>query len=894
MRLHRRLVAILILPALLLAVLAGAFLMRAQLAEMVIRGQISARGLESQLRVARVGLHEAELRGGVVEAVMIDGVTVTVDLTGKGPLLGDLQRLLESTGERTWTRLPDLTLRQARVLVLMPREQLPVDVSADIVRGAGDTAALSLNASGQSRDLRASGLARAKFEGLVPVEGVLTADVAHRREPLKLSLRANTETLRAARPETQYSLTAEGPLAALARDLGYAEAWRPQSGAFRLTAEGRISVGVTPKPFDRPEADAALRLTLSDVTLGQPADWLRSAGGTATAQVKFAGQTLEGSAAAALAGGRGKLDLKLPLLRLLLDQNYGLDRLTLADFSAVVSGFPTPYGRFGDVAIQGSLEGPAAAPQGPLRITAAAPSLRLNDVVADGVALTANVTVTAQDAGYRVTLSAPGRLRLRSLRLPALLPLRGFDAAIPSGTLDLKSVEGGWQIAQAGIVAPPPLSLQLIRKDAPPLPMTVRLRPISYRVEIPVGTPSLVDLRTRIDQLALPEARTTLKDSDVRIVGDPIGVIAGTLSGGTVAQETETPLFAPLTPQFRVTRRGAALEIVGTLRRGADVDVAANGRHDLTAGRGRMHLDLKPILFSGRGGDRERISPMLAGMDALRGRAQGQADLTWDADGFDSKGVVTIQDLSFTRQGLEIEDLDTVLTLDHLIPLASAAHQKVTIRRIGAGVDLTELDLRFALATRPDGAPRLAAETLAVNVLGGRLTAEGGTIDPVSGDAKLTLKPDGLDLGTLIQQLGFKELTGAGKIAGAIPLTLDNGTAQIADAELHAEGPGRIAFKSPDTRQALASGGDAVKLMLDALEDFRFETFRITLDKPKQGDSKVLIQLNGNNPAVLDGQVFHLNISLAGNVDPLLAALAESQRLRNELLQPLFRLQPAQ
>jgi hypothetical protein len=118
--------------------------------------------------------------------------------------------------------------------------------------------------------------------------------------------------------------------------------------------------------------------------------------------------------------------------------------------------------------------------------------------------------------------------------------------------------------------------------------------------------------------------------------------------------------------------------------------------------------------------------------------------------------------------------------------------------------------------------------------------------------------------------------------------------AQIAGAELHAEGPGHIAFKSPDTRQALAGGGEAVKLMLDALEDFRYDTLRMTMDKPKQGDSKVLVQLYGNNPAVHDGQVFHLNITLAGNAEPLLDALAESRRLRNQLLQPLFRLQPSQ
>ena len=62
-----------------------------------------------------------------------------------------------------------------------------------------------------------------------------------------------------------------------------------------------------------------------------------------------------------------------------------------------------------------------------------------------------------------------------------------------------------------------------------------------------------------------------------------------------------------------------------------------------------------------------------------------------------------------------------------------------------------------------------------------------------------------------------------GEIGGAIPVRLADGAVIITGAELTAQGGGRIRFRSADTRQALASGGETVKLMLDALEDFRYE-----------------------------------------------------------------------
>jgi len=104
---------------------------------------------------------------------------------------------------------------------------------------------------------------------------------------------------------------------------------------------------------------------------------------------------------------------------------------------------------------------------------------------------------------------------------------------------------------------------------------------------------------------------------------------------------------------------------------------------------------------------------------------------------------------------------------------------------------------------------------------------------------------------------------------------------------LEADAAGIVSYHSDAARRALASGGESVTLMLDALEDFHFEVLRLRLDKPAQGDSRIVLNLRGNNPAVFEGHPFEINISVTGDVQPLLDAIAAGQALTNELLRAL-------
>ena len=110
----------------------------------------------------------------------------------------------------------------------------------------------------------------------------------------------------------------------------------------------------------------------------------------------------------------------------------------------------------------------------------------------------------------------------------------------------------------------------------------------------------------------------------------------------------------------------------------------------------------------------------------------------------------------------------------------------------------------------------------------------------------------------------------------------------VRDGALDALSPGVVAFRSDAARRALASGGEQVDLLLQALEDFHYDVLRMTVDKPANGESRVFLKLEGSNPAVLDGHPFVLNISLTSNVAPLLAALSRGTEISSRLVQQLL------
>jgi hypothetical protein len=131
-------------------------------------------------------------------------------------------------------------------------------------------------------------------------------------------------------------------------------------------------------------------------------------------------------------------------------------------------------------------------------------------------------------------------------------------------------------------------------------------------------------------------------------------------------------------------------------------------------------------------------------------------------------------------------------------------------------------------------------------------------------------------------------VSGSGRLSGAIPVAVRSGEVAIPRGELAAKG-GVLQVRSQQVASLLSGGGESVKLLLDALRDFHYDELTVTVEKAFEGEAVVRLQLAGENPAVMNGQPFRINLNLAGNLDRLVASLLELARLSDQTVRATVR-----
>ena len=112
----------------------------------------------------------------------------------------------------------------------------------------------------------------------------------------------------------------------------------------------------------------------------------------------------------------------------------------------------------------------------------------------------------------------------------------------------------------------------------------------------------------------------------------------------------------------------------------------------------------------------------------------------------------------------------------------------------------------------------------------------------------------------------------------------------VEQARLEATGPGVLRYVSADAAVALQSGGASVELMLQALEDFRYDELTLDADMDANEEVKLLLSILGHNPKVLDGHPFRFNIALTSDLSPILEALRQGYELTDSLFRRTWNL----
>ncbi len=277
------------------------------------------------------------------------------------------------------------------------------------------------------------------------------------------------------------------------------------------------------------------------------------------------------------------------------------------------------------------------------------------------------------------------------------------------------------------------------------------------------------------------------------------------------------------------------------------------------------------------------LSPLLAFDGTLTGAVAGSAKLRWSADrGPGGQASVTIDGVSVATGGIRADRLDGSVELASLFPPTTKGMQGLRLRELHTGVPLSDVVLLFRLESVTGGkGSRLRVERFLAGFAGGRIVVEGATLDPTAAENQLAFRLEEVDVARLFELTAIEGVSGSGRLAGSLPVTVRGGAVAIPGGKLTA-GSGVLQVRSESTANLLAGGGRSAELLLEALRDFHYDELTVSIDKTFTGEATVVLHLAGKNPAVLEGRPFRINVNLTGNIDRLIHALLEVARLSDK------------
>ncbi len=319
----------------------------------------------------------------------------------------------------------------------------------------------------------------------------------------------------------------------------------------------------------------------------------------------------------------------------------------------------------------------------------------------------------------------------------------------------------------------------------------------------------------------------------------------------------------PLAVRFELTGAGGRAHVDG------------KGTLEPEAGSARLQLALRPLTIGPEGARLAELSPVLDRMlGAATGRLEGRAEAHFGAKGPEIDVDLALRDAAFTTRAARFRGVNGRVLLQGPSPWSTPPDQLVAAALTEVGLPLTDGLIRFQL--RPDGMLNVASATF--SMLGGEVRIP-GPFDLGSARRALALEVRALDVTEIAKASELKGFSGTGKLDGRIPLRLADGEVRFDAADLHSTGAGGTIQYRRTSDGRSGKTRPEILLALSALEDFRYEELRITLDGDVNQKVTAGLFIRGANPNLQSGRTVEFNVKVEAPMSALLRSSLASYRL---------------
>jgi hypothetical protein len=132
------------------------------------------------------------------------------------------------------------------------------------------------------------------------------------------------------------------------------------------------------------------------------------------------------------------------------------------------------------------------------------------------------------------------------------------------------------------------------------------------------------------------------------------------------------------------------------------------------------------------------------------------------------------------------------------------------------------------------------------------------------------------------------DISATGRLSGRAPVTVTAEGLAITGGWLEtAPGGGLLRYAPAVSPAALRQGGEGATLALTVLENFRYESLRIDIDREAGGETEIAVHLRGANADVYDGYPIEFNLNISGPIDQMLRRGLEGYRVPDAVAERL-------
>ena len=812
-------------------------------------------GADHRIRRLRVDYRLSELLRGRIQQVSVEGMTVRGRIDQDGLRLDGLESTSaggDEPAELPVLPIPDrISARDVRIELATPLGLLIAPLEAEL-QPRQDGALFALRA--ERAELAApAGKLRAdlRIEGEMPLDprpviGEATASG-------RMQLRAEDLAV----PEVASGIDGTGELAFVL-----------EHGQLEATLSGaRLQLGAIAPEWD----------TMAELL---PAPWQVDLAGPTGISASFGDQEIliKGSSDLALAAAGPHLRAALTAT-VELDSDRHVRELVVPDAEIDLRDFRWADLRLDRASIRtegaGSLEEWAGTLDLDLAGAAGAPWPGL---MLDGGTARAALDVLFNDGRLDLMAREQGALRADSLSWGGDLRGQGLEVRLQPGSSPLLSATVGngaieWQ--QHLNASLPAFDLLLAAGTAP-----LRVEAETFQVELAGGADGLDGGRAALSGGSAQSSAHQLRVSGISAEahlsagglepGRPVPI-----SAAAIVHEGAPAWFAPLSLQGSLRPEGDRITFEARVSQGTGgVAMTLRGQHDLASAQGRAEVDLPAVDLAPGQLQAGQLSPWLGDMMRdVSGRLALDGTVGWGTGDLRADLALLLEGLAFSSGPTRFEQVNGVIALDRLAPPSTPPGQQLAIGLVNVGLPLTNGLLTFDLEPG-----QLSVEQLRWEFAQGRIRAAPFTIGSEGMRFSTTLTAERLQLNEIFALAQLDGLTGEGTMHGTLPITVTGSEATIAGGELVSDRPGWVRYRPEEAPAALQAGGANVNLLLQALENFRYETLRFTIDGRTDGDMDVRLHIAGANPELYGGHPIEFNLNLEGALaDVVRAGLAGYQ-----------------